>query len=186
LSSSAAGRTAKVFFWVGFVALARYLVPWQWSSGGPHGHGRAEVLWPAESAAAMADDFRASRWGKDPPVPSRLSCEERPAGVPFGNGVGWSDGCAVSTVTNVYLGIPRKDGDRYELRFRAEGLAASELEVFLDGRHFTARRTDAEGDFAAPVTLDARAFHSPVVVAAVQWTPGTTPPGAKLLWIALV
>lgn len=186
-------RTAKLFFWVGFVALCRYLVPWQWSSGGPHGEGRAEVLWPRESAA-MDQEFRASRWGTDPPIPSHLACETRPHGlpyedgtsdVPYDDGAGWEEGCAVAPVTNVYLGIPRKEGSAYELRFRTEGLAASEVKVYLDGSYTTARRTADDGVFAAGVTLDARAFHSPVVVAAVQWTQATTPPPARLLWIEL-
>jgi hypothetical protein len=187
-------RTAKLFFWVGFVALCRYLVPWQWSSGGPHDEGRAEVLWPRDGAA-MEEHFRASRWGTDPSLPSRLACETRPHGlpyedgspdVPYDDGAGWNDGCAVSPVTNVYLGIPRKEGNRYELRFRTEGLAAREVKVYLDGSYYTARRGGGDGDFSADVTLDARAFHSPVVVAAVQWTTGTTPPPARLLWIELV
>ena len=191
-------RTAKLFFWVGFVALCRYLVPWQWSSGGPHGQGRAEVLWPRESVAAMEDRFQASRWGTDEPVPSRLACETRPHSFTHSDGTcdpycddgaGWGEGCSVSAVTNVYLGIPRKEGSSYELRFHTEGLAAREVKVYLDGSYYMARRTggDADGpaDFTADVTLDARAFHAPVVVAAVQWTTGTTPPPVHLLWIEL-
>lgn len=187
-------RTAKLFFWVGFVALCRYLVPWQWSSGGPYGQGRAEVLWPQASAAAMEDHFRASRWGTDPPVPSHLACETRPHSATHtdgscdafcDDGAGWGDGCSVSVATNVYLGIPRKEGSRYELRFRAEKLAGREPKVYLDGTYYMAHQTAEEGVFAADVALDARAFHSPVVVAAVQWTSGTNPPPVRLLWIEL-
>jgi hypothetical protein len=191
-------RTAKLFFSVGFVALCRYLVPWQWSSGGPHGEGRAEVLWPGQSAAAIEDEFRASRWGSDPPIPSHLACETRPHGlpyedgtrdVPYDDGSGWGEGCSVSVVTNVYLGIPRKESNRYELRFHTEGLAAREVKVYLDGSYYTARRTGGDGDgpadFSVDVTLDARAFYSPVVVAAMQWTTAMTPPPARLLWIEL-
>jgi hypothetical protein len=188
-------RTAKLFFWVGFVALCRYLVPWQWSSGGPHGEGRAEVLWPRQSAAAMEESFLASRWGTDPPVPSHLACEMRPHSFthrdgtcdPFcDDGAGWGEGCSVGAVTNVYLGIPPKEGTRYELRFRTEGLVARALKVYVDGSYITARPVaDGDGIYAADVTLDARAFHSPVVVAAVQWTTGMAAPPARLLWIEL-
>jgi hypothetical protein len=63
------------------------------------------------------------------------------------------------------------------------------VKVYLDGSYYTARRTSGDGDgaadYSADVILDARAFHSPVVVAAVQWTTGMTPPPAHLLWIEL-
>jgi hypothetical protein len=38
------GRLATIMFWAGFLALARFLVPWEWSSGGPYGRGRAEIV----------------------------------------------------------------------------------------------------------------------------------------------
>src|SRR5262249_16942246 len=82
-------RTTKVLLLGGLIALAHFLVPWQWSSGGPHGEGRAETV-PPRDAARMEDSFRASHSGIDAPLPSRLSCDARPT-TPYNNGLGWKD-----------------------------------------------------------------------------------------------
>jgi hypothetical protein len=174
-------RMAKIMFWVGFVALARFLVPWEWSSGGGEGRGRADVLQPAESAA-MWDTFQASRWGVDAPVPSRLSCGDR-LRAPINNGLGWKEECRVATFTNVYLGVPRKDGDRYALRLRTDGMTAPSVKVYVNGTIYTAERCGDE--YVADVVIRYEALTSPVVVATVLWTRDAEPPPARLLSIEL-
>jgi hypothetical protein len=175
-------RMAKIFFWGGFIALARFLVPWEWSSGGPHGDGRADILLPRDTAR-MEEQFRASHAGIDAPLPSRVSCGDRLVS-PYNNGLGWKDGCRVSTFTNVYLGVQRKENDRYSLRIHTDGIATSSVKVYVNGKVTTAeRRGDA---YEADVVIHYAALTSPIVVATVQWTQGAEPPAGKLLSIELV
>jgi hypothetical protein len=175
-------RMAKIMFWVGFVALARFLVPWEWSSGGPNGRGRADVLSPGESAS-MWEEFRASRWGVDGPLPSRLSCGDHPK-VPYNNGLGWRDECRVATFTNVYLGVPPKEDTRYALHVHTEGMTAPSVKVYVNGAIYTAERRGDE--YVADVVIRYQALTSPNVVATVLWTRDPDPPPARLLSIELV
>jgi hypothetical protein len=174
------GRLAKILFWGGFIALARFLVPWEWSSGGPNGEGRADILWPRDTAR-MEADFRASHAGVDTPLPPRISCGD-PLPPLFNNGLGWKPSCEVDTFTNVYLGVPRKDGDHYVLRVRTDGMVRPEVKAYVNGTIYTARR---QGDaYEADVVIHQAALTSPIVVATVHWTE-SEPPGGKLLSVEL-
>jgi hypothetical protein len=178
-------RTAHFLFWGGFAALAHLLVPWQWSSGAPGGGPRAEVLAPSE-AGAMEARYRASHAGVDASWPSRRTCGDELGPTPFDDGMGWKRSCAVGAITNVYLGVARKAGDRYTLRLRTEGIAAPSLKIYVNGRVYQAQRSD--GEYEADVDLRYAALTSPIVEATVLWSP---PPygdagGARLLSIELV
>jgi hypothetical protein len=175
-------RLATILFVAGLVALARFLVPWEWSSGGPHGRGRADVV-PTSDAAAMWEGFRASRWGRDGPEPSKLSCGDW-MGIPFDNGLGWRQGCRVAAFTNVYLAVPPKSGDRYTVRFATEGIEAEGARIYVNGTVVPARRTGSA--YEAEVTLHREAMASPIVVATVQWTRTGEPPPGKLLSVELI
>ncbi len=178
------GRMVKIFVAGGAIALARFLVPWQWSSGGPHGEGRAEIVHASESAA-MEQSFLESHAGVDAPLPSRLSCGE-PLAPLYKNGVGWSwkDRCGVDAFTNVYLGVPRSGDDRHRLRLRTEGMPMQSVKVFLDGKVYTAeKRGDA---YEADVAVRYADLASPVVIATVLWSRDeAVPAGARLLSIEL-
>jgi hypothetical protein len=175
------GRLARIFFWGGFIALARFLVPWEWSSGGPNGEGRAEILWPRDTAR-MEADFLASHAGVDRPLPSHVSCGDPPRG-PFNNRLGWKDSCEVDTFTNVYLGVLPKEGDHYVLRVHTDGIAGPEVQAYVNGTIYTAaRRGD---DYEADVIIHQAALTSRIVVATVHWTQWA-PPSGKLLSIELV
>jgi hypothetical protein len=202
-------RTASIFFWGGFIALAHFLVPWQWSSGGAYGGGRAEIL-AASDSAGMAERFRASHAGVDPPLPSKVDCAEaspalshgvspedhlasrlgllspsvRNPSTPYNNRLGWREGCRVATFTNVYLGVPRKEGDRYRLRMRTEGMAAPTVKVYLNGSYYTAEKRG--DDYEADVLIRYGALTSPIVVATVLWAREADQAGATLLSIELV
>jgi hypothetical protein len=178
-------RTAHFLFWGGFAALAHLLVPWQWSSGAPGGGSRAEYV-PASEAGAMEVRYRASHAGVDASWPSHRTCGEPLGPAPFDDGMGWKPSCAVGSITNVYLGVARKTGDRYALRMRTSGVAAPSLKVYVNGRVYQAQRID--GGYEADVDLRYAALTSPIVEATVLWSP---PPygdagGARLLAIELV
>jgi hypothetical protein len=132
----------------GTVSFLRFVEPWDPSASPP------ELLSEA-ATAAIAEDFHASLWDRDAPAPSRLACGE-PV-VPFyKNGKGWTDGCAVDTYTNVYLGVPAKADDHYRIRLHE-----------------------------AEVTIPQASLVSPIVLATVEWARALEPPPVKLLWIEL-
>jgi hypothetical protein len=175
-------RTIKIFFWAGFVFLARFLVPWEWSSGGPHGDGRADI-YTTKYAPRMAQEFRASHAGVDPAMPSRLACGD-PIQGPYKNGLGWRDGCLVGPATNVYLGVRPKGGNHYALRLQTEGPATPDVSVFVNGKVYNAQR---RGDgYDADVVIDYASLTSPVVIATVLWTRDAEPPPVRLLSVELV
>jgi len=175
-------RLAKILLCAGLLALARYLEPWDWSTGGAYGRGRAET-YSTRDAGAMWEAFRASRWGHDPPMPSKLACGDR-LGAPYHNGLGWRDGCRVASFTNVYLGVGPKDGDRYTLRLATDGIEADGVLVYVNGAVVPARRTGAI--YEADVVLRRREMGSPIVVATVLWTRTGEPPPGRLLSVELV
>jgi hypothetical protein len=175
-------RLARIMFWVGFVALVRYLVPWEWSSGGPNGRGRADVV-DASDAGAMEAAFRASRWGHDDPLPTRVACGDR-LGAPYNNGLGWRQGCGVASFTNVYLGVAPKDGDRYTVRFATDGIDVDGARVYVDGSVVPARRSG--NVYEADIVIHRAALGSPIVVATIQWTRNGEPPAGRLLSVELV
>ena len=91
-----------------------------------------------EKAAVQWDAFNDSRWAIDAPVPSHIECGDRLVAL-VNNGLGWSPGCFVNTFTNVYLGVPAKRDDGYIVRFQVEGASDPTLEVYVNGRIYTAR-----------------------------------------------
>ena len=91
-----------------------------------------------EKAAVQWDAFNDSRWAMDAPVPSHIECGDRLVAL-VNNGLGWSPGCFVNTFTNVYLGVPAKRDDGYIVRFQVEGASDPTLEVYVNGRIYTAR-----------------------------------------------
>jgi hypothetical protein len=175
------GRLAKIMFVAGFVALARFLVPWEWSSGGPHGDGRADLVSVGENDA-MWEEFRSSRWGHEPPMPSRIACGDR-LDVPFDNGLGWKAGCSVESFTNVYLGVGAKADDHYTLRFTTRGLEARDARVYVNGAIYSAHRV---GDaYEVDVVIRRSELDSPVVVATIQWDRSGVAPAGQLVSVEL-
>jgi hypothetical protein len=138
---------------------------------------------PSSETAAMLRRFEGSRWGKDDPLPSTLSCGDSLAPI-FQNGLGWKAGCTVDTFTNVLLAVTPKEGDHYQIRARTEGMTASTVRVYVNGTIYTARKVNNSYD--ADVSVPYAALGSPVVVVTVEWTRGFDPPSGKLLSIALV
>lgn len=175
-------RLAKIMFWAGFVALARFLVPWEWAD-------RADILQPhgdfrtTHGSATLAADFQESRWGVDPPLPAKLSCGDPPQRL-FHDGLGWLEGCRIGPYTNVYLGVAPKTNENYTLRLATEGMSAPAVSVYFNGRIYTAER---HGDvYEAEVNLHYPALGSPIVLATVLWTRESEAPPGKLLSIELV
>jgi hypothetical protein len=175
-------RLAKIMFWAGFVAMARFLVPWEWAS-------RADILEPhgdfntAHGSVTLAADFAESRWGIDPPMPPKVSCEDHPR-RPFHNGLGWLEGCRTGPFTNVYLGVPPKTSDGYALRIATEGMSAPAVVVYFNGKIYSAEK---HGDsYEAEVNVHYAALGSPIVLTTVLWGRGTEGPPGKLLSIELV
>jgi hypothetical protein len=167
-------KLAKVLFWLGFVAFARYWVPWEWAF-------RANVMGPKDEAL-MWDEFKASRWDEDAPIPSKRLCADHPK-TPYHNGLGWRDGCTVATFTNLYLGVPEKEGRGYTLTLRTDGIEAPSVRVYFNGALYDAPR---KGDgYELPVEIDRDAMHSPAVMVTVQWVKGFVPPAGKFLWAEL-
>jgi hypothetical protein len=155
----------------------RSLEPWQPERyyGGDHW----ETL---PKADGMWEGFVASRLGADKPLPSQIRCGDR-AVWPPGNAQGWYWDCDVDLVTNVYLGVPRKAADDgYEVRFKTDQMTAATLRVYLNGRIYTATRDGAT--YRASVRIPYARLHSPIVMAAVEWSRGP-PPTGKLLSIEL-
>jgi len=170
-------RLTKILFWTGFAAMARFLVPWEWTH-------RADIL-PPEEVATMAAEFRDARWQTEGPLPSRLSCDKLPdPEVPYHNGLGWNPGCSVGTYTNVYLGVAPKSDDHYKLRFETRGFADPALKVYVNGKVYTAHRS---GDaYEADVMIHYGALTSPSVMVTLLWTRDDDPPPGKLLAVELV
>ena len=175
-------RLAAILTLAGFVALARYLEPWDWSTGGAYGRGRAET-YATRDAGAMWDAFRASRWGHDEPLPTHIACGDR-LGAPYHNGEGWREGCRVDSFTNVYLGVAPKDGDRYTVRFVTDGIDVDGARVYVNGTVVTASRRGAA--YEADVVLHRQDMGSPIVVATVLWSRIGEAPSGRLLSVELV
>ncbi len=137
----------------------------------------------SEDARGMSSRFVASRWSTDPPLPSRIQCGAVPL-LPFENGYGWDPACSVDTFTNVYLGVPVKEGGAYVLRFDAPGMTSPSLRVYANGRLYTARR---DGDtYSTELELRRERLTTPAVMVTVEWTREFAPPPGVLLSIELV
>ena len=131
-------------------------------------------------------DFTRSLEAVDPPLPSRLTCGHVPW-WPYHNGHGWNSNCTTDTFSNFFLGVPRKNGRYYRVRFETEGVQAHTLRIYVNGRVYTARR---EGDaYVADVRIDYAKLHAPTVMATIEWTREFEPgPGklGKLLTVEIV
>jgi hypothetical protein len=166
-------RLALVFLAISVAVYTRHIKPAQ---------ATLEVLTP-EAAADQWATFSNSRWSMDPPVASRLVCGDKLAPL-FNNGMGWDPGCTVNTFTNVYLGVPSKNNDRYALRFEVEGEAPAMLRVYVNGHIYSATR---EGPaYTADVRIHYADLIAPTVVATIQWTAGLEVPQIKLLSIEIM
>jgi hypothetical protein len=165
-----ARRMGTILLWLGVAAMARYWVPWEWTY-------RANVL-GGRDVTEMGEDFAQARWSKPEPLPTKLSCADRPL-LPFHNGLGWRRDCSVNTFTNLYLGVPQKADGRYTLTLRAQDMTAESVRVYLNGRFYDARRNGAS--YEAQVVIDYGVLHEPAVMLTVHWVPDLTPPAGRFL-----
>jgi len=135
-----------------------------------------------QASKSMWDDFSNYRLAQDKPFSSRLKCADHPD-QPYKNGEGWKKDCFVDTFTNVYIGVPYKSDDHYQLLFKTEGFETPTLRVYLNGRIYTARRS---GDgYVVDVTIAYGRLSSPTVLATIEWTRDLEPVSGKLLSIQL-
>jgi hypothetical protein len=135
------------------------------------------------SANSMWDDFSNSRWAQDKSVASHFQCGDHLADF-YHSGQGWLAGCRVDTFTNLYLGVPEKTDDHYQLLFKTDGVVQPQLRVYLNGRIYTARR--AGNGFVADVSIHYDRLTSPVVMATIEWTRDFDPPPYKLQSVELL
>jgi hypothetical protein len=134
-------------------------------------------------ARLMSTQFTTSRWAPDPPMPSRLECGAV-NDLPYENGYGWDPACKVDTFTNVYLGVPAKEGAAYVLRFVASDVDSPTLRVYANGGLYTAHR---QGEaYTAELEIHRDALAGPAVMITVEWTRDFDPPPAKMLSIELL
>jgi hypothetical protein len=136
-----------------------------------------------DAAANLAGDFTRARTQTDPPLPAHIDCRHA-SQWPYHNGQGWRFDCSVDTFSNVFLGVPRKSGSRYELRLVTQTLAEPSVRVFLNGRIYTARKSD--NGYVADVTINRNALNEPDVMVTVEWTKSQTPIPGTLVSIELV
>jgi hypothetical protein len=148
----------------------------------PNEHSQAVL--DAAQVASLSDDFQKSLRDVDPPLQSRIECGGLPR-WPWHNGQGWDQGCAVGTFTNVFVGVPQKAQDQYDLRLTTEGMttAAPVLRVYCNGHIYTATR---DGDaYVAHVEVRQNELSSRIVMATIEWVRGFDRPSGKLLSIEL-
>jgi hypothetical protein len=128
-------------------------------------------------------DFKRSLETIDPPMPSQLKCGHVPW-WPYHNGHGWNSNCTTDTFTNFFLGVPKKNGRYYQVRFETEGVQAHTLRLYLNGRVYTARH---EGDgYVADVRIDYAKLNMPTVMGTIEWTQDSEPKPGKLLSVEIV
>jgi len=120
--------------------------------------------------------------GEQPPLPSRLVCGQPVPPWPRANGKGWGGKCDVDTITNVYLGVPRRTDTSYRLRFKTDHPVADSLRVYVNGKYYTAR-LESDGEYVAKLNLDSSKLYSPAVMVTVEWTRSFSPPAMRLLEI---
>jgi hypothetical protein len=171
-------RLAKWLFWGGTALLVRFHEPWEWNN--------LRNIDPVEDTGKMWDQFRASRWGVDQPLPAKVSCGD-PIPPVYDDRLGWNEDCSVVDSANVYLGVVPKADDRYVVRFATSGMELPTLRIYLNGRVYVARRN---GDaYEADVRLRRDALTSPIVVVTIEWPSARTkqepPPAARLLSVEL-
>jgi hypothetical protein len=129
------------------------------------------------------NEFLSWRDQVDEPLPARIACGNVPS-WPFHNGEGWSSGCKVDTFTNVFLGVPVKADDAFRVRLRTDGIHASKLLVYVNGRTYEAA-PDGEG-YGVDVRIPQGRLASRAVMVTVQWVKALEPPTGTLLSIELV
>jgi hypothetical protein len=172
-SKVSAALMTRIMAWYGSITALCFFLP----------HPPVSEIIPANETATMLDRFRASRWERDAPLPSKLSCGNSFAQI-YHNGLGWNNQCGVDTFTNVFLGIAPKQTDLYQIRARTQGMSAPTLRAYVNGKIYIARKV---GDtYAADVTIPFAALGSPTVLVTFEWTRDFEPPAAaKLLSIEL-
>jgi hypothetical protein len=136
----------------------------------------------AKNAASFAERFRQARYGTDASLPSRVTCGSL-SSWPYHNGQGWLPRCAVDTSTTVFVGVPKKAGRRYELRFETRGMTAPTLRVYVNGRIYSAHRTAQV--YAADLDIAYSRLWEPIVMVTIEWTPGVVPPAGELLSVEI-
>jgi hypothetical protein len=117
--------------------------------------------------APQWDAFTNSRWSMDPPVPTRLDCG-RPLASIFKNGDGWASDCSVGSFTSVFVGVPFKRSDSYEIRYHVQGDAPPEARLYVNGKRYVARRE--QDAYVAAVQLSYATMTSPTVAATIEWS----------------
>jgi hypothetical protein len=130
----------------------------------------------------MWDDFSNYRWGTDGPLPSKVTCGEVPS-WPWKNGRGWVANCQVDAYTDLFVGVPPKDDDRYVFQFKTDGIGSDTLPVYVNGRRYTARR--AGSIYTVPVRIDYKSLHSPIVLTTIEWSHSLDLPTGKLLEVQI-
>ncbi len=135
-------------------------------------------------AAKMWEDFSNSRYAQDKPMATKFTCTTHDTSWPYHNGQGWGAGCVVSTFTNLFIGVPDKGDDHYQLSFSTSGVAAPTLRVYVNGFIYEARR--AGDHYVADVTIHYNRLNSPIVMTTIEWTKELEPTGTmKLLSVQL-
>ena len=137
----------------------------------------------APEVRKMWDEFSNARWGTDKPMPTDVKCGEVPS-WPWRNGRGWGAGCQVDTYSDVFVGVPKKDVDDYVFQFKTDGIAFDSVVVYVNGRHYVARRTG--NIYSAPIRLHYAAMASPIVLTTISWTLGTEAPHGKLIDVQIL
>ncbi len=135
------------------------------------------------SASRMWDDFSNSRWAQDRPLLSHFKCGDHLSDL-YHSGQGWLPGCRVDTFTNLFIGVPFRTCDQYQLLFKTEGVSVPTLRVYLNGRIYTARR--AGDSYIADVSIHYDRLTSPIVMSTIEWTTAFEPPPYKLLSVELM
>jgi hypothetical protein len=135
------------------------------------------------SANSMWDDFSNSRWVQDKPLATHFRCGDHLADF-YHSGQGWMPGCRVDTFTNLFIGVPYKTDNHYQLLFKTEGVTVPFLRVYLNGRLYGARRM---GDsYIADVFIHYDRLTSPIVLTTIEWTREFEAPPYKLQSVELM
>jgi hypothetical protein len=141
---------------------------------------------PGRAPKAMWDDFSNSRYSMDPALPSSFKCGDQLT-WPWHNGEGWTwswwPSCSVDTFSNIYLGVPAKSDDNYELRFATKGMRADTKRVYVNGRVYTAYKSG--DDYSLNLQIPYRALTSPIVMITIEWTSEFEPVPGELVSVEL-
>lgn len=137
-----------------------------------------EYMLSDAEASHMYEDFQSYQTAHDPPLPTRLMCQDHPR-WPEHNGTGWEPGCRVGIFTNLYIGVPQKSSHDYVLSFQTEGIDLPTVPLYLNGHIYAAHKT-ATG-YEANVNIHYERLSSPIVMLTIEWTHSMDDPvGIKL------